>query len=92
MALQSLSYILKGKQPATANRVEMDQSFGEARVSLKLGIERMGEGREAADAGTLAGKRFNVLRRSTGTHRDTGWARKVWRELGRGLQRRCWKL
>lgn len=96
MALQSLSYVLKGKQPATANRAEKDQSFGEARVSLKLGIERVGEGREAADAGTLAGKRFNVLRRSTGTNRDTDWARKMSRELGRDCREdvgSCsWKL
>lgn len=77
MTLQRRRCILKGKQPATENRVEKDQKFGEARVSLKLGIQRMEEGREAADSGTLAGKRCNVSRRSTGTHRDMDWVRKM---------------
>lgn len=75
---------MRDRQPATENREKKDQSCEEAKVSLKL----RGWERKQAVPGIPAGKRFNVLRRTTGTHRDIN---RPQQELGRELPR-CWKL
>lgn len=84
VTLQGLCSVLEGKQPATENRVEK-----EARGQFEVGDQEGGRGEKQLIQILWQEKRFTVLRRSTGIHRDINQAGEMWRELG--LQR-CRKL